>query len=191
MVHLALLIGGICWCIHRKDQPLAINEELELQRALNSLEKPPDPVSLIMIHCLIAWFYFFRRRIPEGQAYLAKAYQVVVQFQINLSSEDMESILEINEPSEDTKEMVTTLCELVYLDKAATLVLKTPSLMHPEIDRQLKQLPVRSIGLHPYSIAHPSVIDAPTLAQQTLYRCSSMSQRLFSARGASDITDSG
>ena len=139
---MALLIGGKIYTSVSRETQLMLDEEAEVERALRSLDKQPDPVSLLTIYCLIAWFLFFKRRIPDAQAYLSKAYAVVVQYGLSLNVQDYDGMLNPGEPTEDMKEWVTALCELAYLDKAATLVLKVQPLLPSDFDRQLKLLPV-------------------------------------------------
>ena len=205
IVHMSLLIGGQIYTSLNRKSPLLLDEEVELDRALQALQKRPDPVSLVTVYSLVAWFFFFKRRVQDARTYLAKAYEVVTQYNLTLTSMDLSAYNSGTmdaEPSEDMKEWVTALCEVAYLDKAATLVLKIPQLLPPEFDRQLKQLPVRSfplfcgmlfvplrIALNSYGLFFPlsPIAEAPTVAEQALDRRTPLSQCLLPTRSHSPV----
>ncbi|KAI0341681.1 hypothetical protein BDW22DRAFT_1485146 [Trametopsis cervina] len=153
VVHLALLLGGIFWHMYPSATLSAVNEEAELQRAIQSLyTHPPDPVTLVMVYCTLAWYTFFNRRLSEGQAWVIKAHEAARQHHLRILPEDVAAIIELNQPNEDTKEMIATICQLVYFDKAATLVLKLPSGLETEFDQQLKQLSMFQPCLEAHSL---------------------------------------
>lgn len=155
MLHLAQLIGGVLWRIHNKTDSLIINEDVELRNAIGAIEStPPDPATLLSIDCLLAWYHLFKRRVDEGRVYLVKAYQVVVEYGLQLAAPAPDSVTPLIEPDEDTKEVITALSQLLYLDKAGIIVLSMPSVLNDDYDRQVKNLPVSAMDLRAGCEAH-------------------------------------
>ena len=145
MIHLSQLIGGVLWRMHHKSDSIIIDEELELRNALRTLEHRPEPPTLVSIYCLLAWYFMFKRQLEEGRNYLVKAYRVVMDNGLQLSGPTPDPLDRITEPDEDTKEHVTALSQLLYLDKAGIIVLNMPSVLNDEYDRQMKALPASTL----------------------------------------------
>ncbi len=145
LVHLAQLIGGTLWKMHNKSDLLIIQEDVELQNVLRALEEPSDPSTQLLVYCLLAWYAFFIRNIEEANKYLVKGLQVILDHNLGLTMPGTETILPMEEPDEDVKEQITAMSQLLYLDKAATIVLNTPSVFDDNYDRQIKALPVSMI----------------------------------------------
>ena len=142
LIHLAQLIGGVLWRMHNKTDSLIIHEEVELRNALRALDQRPDPSTLLSIDCLLAWYFLYRRQVDEGRSYLVRAYQVVVDYGLQLIPPGPDTVTGIVEPDEDTKELITALSQLLYLDKAGIIVLSMPSVLNDDYDRQVKALSV-------------------------------------------------
>ncbi|KAJ3520271.1 hypothetical protein NM688_g9187 [Phlebia brevispora] len=142
MVHLAQLIGGALWRMTHKEGAVIVSEELELRNALSALTNPPEPATQVSINCLLAWYFLFKRQLEDGRAYLVKAYQIVADFGLQLSPTAADAMTPMSEPDEDTKELITALSQLLYLDKAGIIVLSMPSVLNDEYDRQVKALPL-------------------------------------------------
>jgi hypothetical protein len=146
LVHLSVLLGGIFSTMQYGVGPPNTDPDTLMQLATQSMvQQQPEPVTLVMIYCLISWYLFFKRNLTEAQAYLSKAHNVTQQYHLKMPQPNLLSILDLHQPDDDTKEMVTALCQMVYLDKAAELVLKLPPVLPEDFDTQLKKLPVRVI----------------------------------------------
>ncbi|PSR74904.1 hypothetical protein PHLCEN_2v9438 [Hermanssonia centrifuga] len=152
LVHLAQLIGGTLWKMHNKSDPLIVQEDVELQNVLRALEEPSDPSTQLLVYCLLAWYAFFIRNIEEANKYLVKGLQVILDHNLGLIMPGTETILPMEEPDEDAKEQITAMSQLLYLDKAATIVLNTPSVFDDNYDRQIKVLPLVQPWLSKHSV---------------------------------------
>ncbi|KAI0695889.1 hypothetical protein BC835DRAFT_1272624, partial [Cytidiella melzeri] len=153
MIRMALLIGGIYWSMQPGRGQPSIDEDYHLQCIHQSLaQQPPDSVTSITVYCQLSWYGFVKREFSEGQAYLMKAHDIVRQHHLQICSPDMLSILDINQPDDDTKEMVTILCQMIYIDKASQLVLELSSVLPKDFDHQLQQLPTFQPWLCKHSV---------------------------------------
>lgn len=147
MVHLSLLDGGVYYLIQRGGGQLPFDLDLQLHRALAAVEQQtPDPITAIQIYGLISWYVFYKRNFPEGQAYLAKCWDIVRVNHLRIAYPIMNTILGLGEPDDDTQEQITALCQMVYLDKSAELVLKLPPVLPKEFEEQVDKIPVSHEG---------------------------------------------
>ena len=143
MVYLSLLTGGVYYLIQKGVTQFPVDLELQLHHALATMEQErPDPVTLVQIYCLIAWYVFFKRDFPEAQTYLSKCWDVVRLNHLRIAYPIMNTILGLGEPDHETQEQITALCQMVYLDKSAELVLKIPPVLPKEFDEQVDKIPV-------------------------------------------------
>lgn len=147
VVHLAQLVGSMLWKRHHKTDVFLISEDAELRSILNALEDPPDSATLVMIYTLLAWCFLFQRQLEVGREYLMKASQVVTIQNLQLTPPCMDAMLVLGEPDEDTKEFLTSMAQLLYMDKAAVMVLGMSTLLDAEYDRQLKTLSVSTASI--------------------------------------------
>ena len=143
MVHLSQLVGSLLWRLHRKTEVLVVSESEELQSLLTALEYPPDASTLVSIYTILSWYFLWERRLEIGQEYLTKAMDIIILHNLQMSSQTIDPILALEEPDEDQKEHVTALCQRMYMDKAATMILGMAPLMGPVFDSQFKSLAVR------------------------------------------------
>lgn len=147
MVHASVLNGWVYWCMQHGGDKSTLDHKFHRQLALQSLEQEtPDPVTLLMIYCLLAKPAYFMRDTVSAQAYVAKGHDIVLQHNLDVSSQSMESILGINQPDDDTQEMVSAVCQLIYLDKAAELVIRLPPALPKGFDERLLQLAVSRVS---------------------------------------------
>lgn len=142
VVHLSQLVGSLLWRLHHKTEVLIMFEADELQNLSASLAYPPDHATLVSIYTILSWYFFWYRKLDTGRQYLAKASDVIILNNLQLSMQTMDDILALEEPGEDTKEYITSFCQLLYMDKAATLVLGMAPLMGPQFDGQFRSLAV-------------------------------------------------
>ena len=142
LVHLAQLVGAFLWKLHHKTEVLIVSEDMEMLKVLGALEYPPDPVTLLVIYIVLGEYLYFKRQTEAGRLYLVKASQVMTAQELQLSTPNVHALLSMGEPDEDTKEFITAICQLTYIDKATMLVLGVPSFLDPEYDRQLRALTV-------------------------------------------------
>lgn len=145
IVYLAQLIGGCLWKLHSKTNrdSNVIDPEFELQNALDALSNIPDPVTLVFINCLLAWYFLFKQNLSMGQHWLFKAYRAVEDNDLQLAPPVGNAVVTSSaEPSEDTKELITALSQLLFLDKAGAIVLNLPSITSDKFDQDVQALPV-------------------------------------------------
>lgn len=146
LVYLAQLIGGFLWRLHHNtDEPLD-GDEVELRNILRSLEYPPDPATLVVIYILLGEYLLFKKQLDIGRQYLIRASQVLPIEDLQLSMPNMSAMLSVDEPDEDTKEYISALAQLSYIDKATSMVLNFPPFLEVEYDRQLKALSVSTLA---------------------------------------------
>lgn len=142
VVHLSQLVGSLLWRLHHKTEVLIMFEADELQNLSASLAYPPDPATLVSIYTILSWYFLWERKLDTGRQHLAKASDVITLNNLQLSMQTMDDILASEEPDEDAKEYITSFCQLLYMDKAATLVIGMAPLMGPQFDGQFKSLAV-------------------------------------------------
>lgn len=142
LIHLAQLIGGVFWLMHSRSDALIINEEIELRNTQRALDHLPDPATMLSIYCLLAWYHLYKRQLEDGRNMLVKGYQHVMEYDLQLVKPRPDAVTNLAEPDDDTKEVLVGLSQLLYLDKAAMIVLNMPSVLNDEYDRQVKALPV-------------------------------------------------
>ena len=143
--------------MHYKAEVLVISEDIELHNVLESLEAlPPDPATLVMIYTVLGEFLYFKRQLEAGRQYLVRASRVIPLHELQMVSSKMGGMLGLSEPDENTKEYLSALGQLCYLDKATSTVLCVPTFLDPEYDKQLRNLTVRMIRrLKPPSSSDP------------------------------------
>ncbi|KAI0818601.1 hypothetical protein BC629DRAFT_1587955 [Irpex lacteus] len=133
MVHLALLNGGVYYLIQRGGGQLPFDLDLQLHRALAAVEQQtPDPITP----------YRFMASSRVRVNHLRIAYPI------------MNTILGLGEPDDDTQEQITALCQMVYLDKSAELVLKLPPVLPKEFEEQVDKIPF----FQPWLSKHSAIV---------------------------------
>ncbi|EKM55428.1 uncharacterized protein PHACADRAFT_161409 [Phanerochaete carnosa HHB-10118-sp] len=152
MVHAAQLLGSLLWRAHTKTDVLVVNEEVEMGAILNSLSEPPDSATLVVIYCLLAWYTLYLRQIDPGREYMAKAANVLISNNLQLTPPHMDDVLMLEEPDEDTKEYITAVGQYIYNNRVAQMILGWPSFLDEEYDRQLKSLSFMQPWLAKHSI---------------------------------------
>lgn len=141
-MHLAHLIGNVLYKTHYQTMSITVDPQSELQHAYSALHNPPDPATLVVIHCLFAWYFLFERDMDTGFGHLRNAYAVITEHELQFTTTTLEAVLTFTEPDEATKEHVSALCQLLYLEKAAQIVIGVDGFVSPGIDQQLKDVVV-------------------------------------------------
>ncbi|GJE95122.1 hypothetical protein PsYK624_113030 [Phanerochaete sordida] len=152
LVHAAQLLGSLLWRVHTKTPVTVINEDVEIGAVLNSLGNPPDPITLVIVYGLLAWYNLYLRQVDLGRDYLAKAAQVIVSRNMMVIPPWMNDVLAIEEPDDDVKEYVTVVGQYVYKNKVAHMVLGLPSHLDEEYDQQVKSLTFMQPWLAKHSV---------------------------------------
>ncbi|KIP09139.1 hypothetical protein PHLGIDRAFT_347915 [Phlebiopsis gigantea 11061_1 CR5-6] len=140
LVHLSQLLGSLLWRIHHKTEVLVLSEAVEMQNLLNALEYPPDPATLVMMYTVLAWYHLYERKLEIGRQYLSKAVDVIMLNNLQFAMQPIDVMLSLEEPDENTKEYLTSMCQLLYMDKAAKIVLQMAPLMDATFDTQFRTL---------------------------------------------------
>ncbi|EKM51825.1 uncharacterized protein PHACADRAFT_101816, partial [Phanerochaete carnosa HHB-10118-sp] len=140
IIHLSQLVGIYLWKLHHKTDVLVVSEDVEMLKVLNALEYAPEPATLVTIYIVLGEYLLFKRQLDTGRQYLIKASNVMSLQDLQTSTPSLDALLMVGEPEEDTKEYLTALGQLTYVDKATSMVIGwTPFLDH-EYEKQLKQL---------------------------------------------------
>lgn len=187
IVHLALLIGGEVHTSQGRPPAVTFDPDYEVERVQQMMMRLADPPTQLTIYCLLSWLLLFRRRIPDGLAAMSRAVEIVKQHGLGMTVdlENPAAPIQPDGPTEDVKELVSSLCELIYLDKAACIVLKSEPLLPKEYDRQVRYLPVRlTLASHPclsptsrdFAFSSPSQLYQPWLSRHcvVVIRCRSV-----------------
>jgi hypothetical protein len=139
IIHVSQLLGSLLWRTQQKTEVLVVSEDVELQSLLQALQNTPDPATLVMIYTLVSWYFYYQRHLRSGAQYLGEAAKVVLSHNLEFSPE---RTLTLGEPGEDTKEYITALTQLLYMDRNAATVLDAKLLLNPEYEKQFKELSV-------------------------------------------------
>lgn len=143
MVYLAQLVGCFLWKLRYKTDVLVLSEDLELRNVLDAVEAlPPDPTTLVMIYTVLGEYLLFKRQIELGREYLVRASRVLAAQDLQLAAPSLEGLISCTEPDEETKEYLSTMGQLLYIDKATSMVLRLPFFLNAEYDRQLRSITV-------------------------------------------------
>lgn len=146
VVYLAQLVGCFLWKLHYKTDALILSEDIELRNVLESLETlPPDSTTMVMAYTVLGEYMYFKRQLELGRQYLVRASRVIALQDLQLSASKLSGLLGLGEPDEDTKEYLSALGQLCYIDKATSAVLCVPTFLDAEYDRELRNLTVRVI----------------------------------------------
>ena len=165
VVHLAQLLGSALWRIHHKTEVLVISEAAEMQNVLSALEYPPDPATLVMMYTVIGWYHLYERKLDIGRQYLSKAVEVIMLNNLQFAMQPIDVMLSLEEPDEDTKEYLTAMCQILYMDKAATIVLKMAPLMDTSFDTQFKTLTVSPQSFSGSTTTHGHLVHSTVVIQ--------------------------
>ncbi|GJE98520.1 Zn(II)2Cys6 transcription factor domain-containing protein [Phanerochaete sordida] len=140
VIHLAQLVGTYLWTLHHKTDVLVVSEDVELLKVLSALEYAPEPATLIMIYTVLGEYFLYKRQIEAGRPYLVKASKVLSFEDLQLSTPSLDALLVVGEPDEDTKEYLTALGQLAYIDKATSMVIGLTPFLDDEYEKQLQEL---------------------------------------------------
>lgn len=146
VVHLAQLIGAFLWKQHHKTDVLILSEDVELFNVLSALEYPAEPSTLVMVYIVLGEYLLFKRQIEAGRQYLVKSSKVISLQDLQMSTPSLGALLAVGEPNEDTKEYLTVLAQMAYIDKSTSMVIGFTPFLDSEYERRLKELAVRRLA---------------------------------------------
>lgn len=152
MVHAAHLLGSLLWRVHTRTPVSVINEDVEIGAILNSLSDPPEPITLIIVYYLLAWYNLYLRQVDIGREYMGKAAQVIISHNMQLIPPHISDVLALEEPDDDTKEYITTMGQFTYMNRVGHMILGLPSFLSTEYDRQVKSLSIMQPWLTKHSV---------------------------------------
>ena len=142
VVHLAQMVGAFLWKVHHQTDVLILSEDIEMLKILNCLEYPPDSATLVMVYTVIGEYLLFKRQPDAARMYLVKATQVMSPQELQLCTPNLHTMLAMGEPDEDTKEFIAAISQLMYVDKASTMVMGMVPFLDAEYDEQIRTLSV-------------------------------------------------
>ncbi|CCL99121.1 uncharacterized protein FIBRA_01135 [Fibroporia radiculosa] len=140
LVFLAQLMGCRLW---QEQQRIFLSgnvEDVQLQYVNQALSTVQDPITMLQVHTVLAIFFLIKRKMHEGRDQLLKATQVAVDYNMRFDKHPSETLEPFQAISDEAQEHICALSQLLYLDKAASIVLNDPSLLGAEYEQQFRYL---------------------------------------------------
>ncbi|KIP05150.1 hypothetical protein PHLGIDRAFT_164927 [Phlebiopsis gigantea 11061_1 CR5-6] len=155
VVYVAQLVGCFLWKLRHKTDVLVLSEDIEIRNVLNAVEAlPPDPATLVMIYTVLGEYLLFKQQRELGRDYLVRASRVLAPQDLQLAAPSLEGLSSHTEPDEDTKEYLSAMAQLLYIDKATSMVLRLPFFLNAEYDRQLRSITI----MQPWLARHSAIV---------------------------------
>lgn len=147
LVYAGQVIGCFFWQQRHRISLNSAVEAMLLQLVDQAMLDSPNIVTRLQVHCILAIYFLAKRLMREGREQLMKAAQVALHNNLRLDAYAAEALTSMENTSEEAQEHICALCQLMYIDKAAAIVLNDPSLLTTDLDKQFQTLPVTSCPL--------------------------------------------
>ncbi|KAF9805506.1 hypothetical protein IEO21_09019 [Rhodonia placenta] len=141
LIYVAQLMGCRLWQEQHRTVLNTPVEFIQLQFVEQALLDGPDPVTRLQVHSVLAIYFLIKRQMHEGRDQLLRGAQTAVQYGLRFDSHTSEGLQPLADTSDIAQEHICALSQLMYLDKAAAIVLNDPSLLSAEYDQQFRRLP--------------------------------------------------
>lgn len=152
LIYVAQLMGCRLWQEQNRTVLNSAVEHIQLLFVFQALLDTPDPVTRLQIHSVLAIYFLIKRQMQEGRDQLLRAARVALEYNMRFDTHSTETLEPMLDTSDEVQEHICALSQLMYLDKAAAIVLNDPSLLSTDYDQQFKALPVARV---PYEIDRP------------------------------------
>ncbi|KZT11368.1 uncharacterized protein LAESUDRAFT_740887 [Laetiporus sulphureus 93-53] len=141
LIHVAQLMGCRLWQDQHRMNLNGTIENIQLQLTNRALLENPDPVTKLQVHSVLAIYFLIKRMMHEGRDQLVKGAQVAAEFRMRFDMLVAGGLPSLQDEPDVAQEHICALSQLMYLDKAATIVLNDPSLLGADYDQQFRTLP--------------------------------------------------
>jgi len=141
LIYVAQLMGCRLWQEQNRTVLNSAVEHVQLLFVFQALLDTPDPVTRLQIHSVLAIYFLIKRRMLEGRDQLLRAARVALEYNMRFDTHSTETLEPKLDTSDEVQEHICALSQLMYLDKAAAIVLNDPSLLSADYDQQFKALP--------------------------------------------------
>ncbi|EMD38527.1 hypothetical protein CERSUDRAFT_113707 [Gelatoporia subvermispora B] len=132
LVYLAQLTGCCLWRKQNRAEAYLSTESLQLAYVFQTLDSTEDLVVRLQVHTVLTFYFLVQLQMNEGGQQLTAAADLAMaakmQFPPHGSSQS------------DLEERIGSLSQLVYLNKAAQIILGATTMLTPEFDHQYDQL---------------------------------------------------
>lgn len=143
LVYVGQVIGCLFWQQRRRITLNSAVEAMLLQLVDQAMLDSPNVVTRLQVHCVLAIYFLGKRLMREGREQLMKAAQVALHNNLRLDAHAAEALVSMDNASEEAQEHICALSQLMYIDKAVSIVLNDPSLLTSDLDQQFRTLPVK------------------------------------------------
>ncbi|KAI0362018.1 hypothetical protein OH77DRAFT_1416218 [Trametes cingulata] len=132
--YVAQLLGCLLWQVQRHIFVFPHTEYEQLQLLWAALESA-DPVTEIQIRYLLAIYFLLKKHMEEGEEQLSTAVRVALQHRLAFptGSDEFDPLL-MTEATPEQAELISTLSQLVYLDRCSALVFRVPTRLDESYD---------------------------------------------------------
>ncbi|TFY58485.1 hypothetical protein EVJ58_g6386 [Rhodofomes roseus] len=141
LVYAAQVIGCCFWQLQHRITLNSAVETTQLKLVERAMIDTPPPIARLQVHCILAIYFLLKRQMREGREQLMKAAQVTLHNNLRFDTHMAEAFATLEHTIDDAQEQICALSQLMYLDKASTMVLNDPSLLTDDYDRQFQSLP--------------------------------------------------
>ncbi|KAH9951341.1 hypothetical protein B0H21DRAFT_718585 [Amylocystis lapponica] len=138
LVHAAQLLGFRLWQEKTRTVYNPGIEEGQLSLIKQALLNTVDPVTRLQVHCMLAFYFLLRQFMQEGHEQLVQAVRTVTE---NNMTFNIQTEAPLQELSSQAKEQICALCQLMYLEKAANLVLNDPPMLTVQYEHEFRAVP--------------------------------------------------
>ncbi|KIJ64537.1 hypothetical protein HYDPIDRAFT_40278 [Hydnomerulius pinastri MD-312] len=143
MVHTAHVWGHLFWQLkHSISLP---EEEMYLCKlAVDSLkhlpQSSPDIITWLGAHGLMGLYFFRRGDICRGREFILKASNIVLEsnLHITLPLSEATNAFHLGAAVDESEERMSTLCQLLYVEKVSELMLKLPLQFNNQLDDEFQ-----------------------------------------------------
>ncbi|OCH95533.1 hypothetical protein OBBRIDRAFT_788083 [Obba rivulosa] len=170
LIYLAQLTGCCLWRKQNRAEVYLSTENLQLAYVFQTLDNTEDLVARLQVHTVLTFYFLVQLQMKEGGQQLNSAAALALSMQMQYPPPGASQ--------SDLEERIGTLSQLVYLDKAAQIVLGAGTMLSPEFEYGYNQL----VAVHA-AIANNNFAVLRAKSMTFLYRARQLSGHLGATNG--------
>ncbi|GBE82317.1 hypothetical protein BKA93DRAFT_891062 [Sparassis latifolia] len=140
LVYAAQLMGCRLWQEQHRAVCTITTESYQLRSVQQALLNTGHPVTRLQVHNVLTIYFLIKQHMQEGRDQLVKAANLVMQYSLRFQSPAITGTNLLQEPNIEAREQICALSQLLYLDKAACIVLNESTLLSVEFEQDFATL---------------------------------------------------